>query len=331
MNSSAMRLALMFTIDWPEPFGLAMIEALACGTPVIARPCGSVPEVLRNGVSGIIATEFDDLVKAVKNIESISREGCRKEFETRFTADVMAAQYERHLSRLDQRAPQRIEPARAFRGKTLVGMGKRSHRAQRQSDREHHRRSGSSATTSYRCIAIAHIWEGRECMKGECPMKIERLEELQQNIDALRSLNHGEGAALIGEIWRLRTAQAGKELEVSYFKDGHDRMKAELDRMSEANRRLQAENDQLKSIHGLPKCDLENRWSNCAVRMRKRREPDNKSTLTESYWLAWPREYARLRRSTNPSESVAVVGGSVGQLMEKQLPAGHGVEQLSRD
>jgi glycosyltransferase involved in cell wall biosynthesis len=85
----------MFTIDWPEPFGLAMIEALACGTPVIARPCGSVPEVLRNGVSGIIASEFDDLVQAVKNIDSVSREACRKEFETRFTADVIAAQYER--------------------------------------------------------------------------------------------------------------------------------------------------------------------------------------------------------------------------------------------
>jgi glycosyltransferase involved in cell wall biosynthesis len=88
-------LALMFTIDWPEPFGLAMIEALACGTPVIARPCGSVPEVLRQGVSGFLATEFDDLVQAVKNVDQISREACRKEFETRFTADVMAAQYER--------------------------------------------------------------------------------------------------------------------------------------------------------------------------------------------------------------------------------------------
>jgi glycosyltransferase involved in cell wall biosynthesis len=88
-------LALMFTIDWPEPFGLAMIEALACGTPVVARPCGSVPEVLRDGVTGIIASEFDDMVQAVKKIESISREGCRKEFEARFTAEVMAAQYER--------------------------------------------------------------------------------------------------------------------------------------------------------------------------------------------------------------------------------------------
>jgi glycosyltransferase involved in cell wall biosynthesis len=91
-------LALMFTIDWPEPFGLAMIEALACGTPVIARPCGSVPEVLRHGVTGCIASEFDDLVQAVKNVDQISREACRKEFETRFTADVMAAQYE-HLFR----------------------------------------------------------------------------------------------------------------------------------------------------------------------------------------------------------------------------------------
>ena len=106
-------------------------------------------------------------------------------------------------------------------------------------------------------------------------MKIERLEELQQNINAQRSLDPEECAALIREVWRLRTAQAAKELEVSYLKDGHDLLKAEVDRMSEANRLLQAENEQLKSIHGLPKCDLENRWSNCAVRMRKRRELDN--------------------------------------------------------
>jgi hypothetical protein len=53
-----------------------------------------VPEVLRNGISGILANEFDDLVQAVKNVESLSREGCRTEFEIRFTADVMATQYE---------------------------------------------------------------------------------------------------------------------------------------------------------------------------------------------------------------------------------------------
>ena len=62
-------------------------------------------------------------------------------------------------------------------------------------------------------------------------MKIERLEELQQSINALRSIDPEEGAALIGEIWRLRTAQTGKELEVSCLKDRHDRLKAELDRI----------------------------------------------------------------------------------------------------
>ena len=54
-----------FPVDWPEPFGLVMIEALACGTPVIARPCGSVPEVIRDGVTGYIATSVEDLTDAV--------------------------------------------------------------------------------------------------------------------------------------------------------------------------------------------------------------------------------------------------------------------------
>ncbi len=107
-------LALMFTIDWPEPFGLAMIEALACGTPVIARPCGSVPEVLRHGVTGFIAAEFDDLVQAVKNVDTLSREVCRKEFETRFTADVMAAQYERIFRDLISARPNGAQPPAHF-------------------------------------------------------------------------------------------------------------------------------------------------------------------------------------------------------------------------
>ena len=109
-------------------------------------------------------------------------------------------------------------------------------------------------------------------------MKIEKLEELQQNINAPRSLNLEDCAALIGEVWRLRVAQTDKDLEVNYWKDSHDRLKAELDRMTEANRLLQAENDQLKTVHGLPNCYLENRWSNCAVRMRKRRETDINGT-----------------------------------------------------
>ena len=103
-------------------------------------------------------------------------------------------------------------------------------------------------------------------------MKIDRLEELQQNVNDLRSLNLEECAALIGEVWRLRTAQTARELEVSYWKDGHGELKEQLDRMTAAYRLLQAENEQLKAVHGIPACDLENRWSNCAVRIRKRRE-----------------------------------------------------------
>ncbi len=93
-------LALLFTIDWPEPFGLVMIESLACGTPVIARPCGSVPEVMRDGVTGFIASEADELVAAVKKVDRLSRETCRAEFERRFTAEVMADNYERIYRKL---------------------------------------------------------------------------------------------------------------------------------------------------------------------------------------------------------------------------------------
>ena len=88
-------LALLFTVDWPEPFGLVMIESLACGTPVIARPCGSVPEVLRDGVTGLMASGISELVDAVRRVGTLSRRGCREEFEARFTAEVMAANYER--------------------------------------------------------------------------------------------------------------------------------------------------------------------------------------------------------------------------------------------
>jgi glycosyltransferase involved in cell wall biosynthesis len=88
-------MALLFPVDWPEPFGLVMIEALACGTPVIARPCGSVPEVLRDGVSGFMALSVEELVDAVRRVPSLSRRTCRAEFESLFTVEVMVANYER--------------------------------------------------------------------------------------------------------------------------------------------------------------------------------------------------------------------------------------------
>jgi glycosyltransferase involved in cell wall biosynthesis len=93
-------LALLFPVDWPEPFGLVMIEALACNTPVIARPCGSVPEVLRHGVSGFVESSVDDLVAAVQKVHEISRRTCRDEFERRFTAELMADNYEEVYYRL---------------------------------------------------------------------------------------------------------------------------------------------------------------------------------------------------------------------------------------
>ncbi len=112
-------LALLFPVDWPEPFGLVMIEALACGTPVIARPCGSVPEVLRHGVTGFMAASVEGLAEAVGRISTISRRECRREFETRFTAGAMAANYERVYERLIEGRRGRNERASA-RGETGV-------------------------------------------------------------------------------------------------------------------------------------------------------------------------------------------------------------------
>lgn len=100
-------LALLFTIDWPEPFGLAMIEAMACGTPVVARPCGSVPEIVTPGVTGFIGKEIDELVSAVRTIDGLSRERCRREFERRFTVETMADNYERVYRQLIDEARQR--------------------------------------------------------------------------------------------------------------------------------------------------------------------------------------------------------------------------------
>jgi glycosyltransferase involved in cell wall biosynthesis len=85
--------ALLFPIDWPEPFGLVMIEAMACGTPVIARNRGSVPEVLEQGVTGFICDGVEDSVLAVKRLDTLSRKRCREVFESRFTVTRMAEDY----------------------------------------------------------------------------------------------------------------------------------------------------------------------------------------------------------------------------------------------
>ena len=85
--------ALLFPIDWPEPFGLVMIEAMACATPVIAFRCGSVPEIIDQGVSGFIVDNEDQAVDAVGRLHDLDRGRVRAAFDARFTADRMAADY----------------------------------------------------------------------------------------------------------------------------------------------------------------------------------------------------------------------------------------------
>ena len=92
--------ALLFPIDWQEPFGLVMIEAMACGTPTIAWDAGSVGEVLTHGVTGFIVKSIDQAVDAVGRAASVSRARIRDEFERRFTSRRMAADYLRLYERL---------------------------------------------------------------------------------------------------------------------------------------------------------------------------------------------------------------------------------------
>jgi glycosyltransferase involved in cell wall biosynthesis len=97
--------ALLFPIDWPEPFGLVMIEALACGTPVIAYDHGSVREIIAPDESGFIVHSIGQAVAAVETIGQISRQRCRDIFDTRFTAKRMTGDYLEHYAQL-MAAPQ---------------------------------------------------------------------------------------------------------------------------------------------------------------------------------------------------------------------------------
>jgi glycosyltransferase involved in cell wall biosynthesis len=96
-------LALLFPIDWPEPFGLVMIEAMACGTPVIAFSCGSVPEVIDDGVTGYIVGSVERATERVENIGEFDRARARRQFEKRFSARRMAHEYLSVYQRLIER------------------------------------------------------------------------------------------------------------------------------------------------------------------------------------------------------------------------------------
>jgi len=97
--------ALLFPIDWPEPFGLVMIEAMACGTPVIAYRAGSVPEVIDEGVTGFIVTSEDEAVRATKLLHELDRAMVRGTFDRRWTARRMAEDYLEVYKALAQPAP----------------------------------------------------------------------------------------------------------------------------------------------------------------------------------------------------------------------------------
>jgi glycosyltransferase involved in cell wall biosynthesis len=122
--------AFLFPIDWPEPFGLAMAEAMACGTPVIAARAGSVPEVIIDERTGFICDSVDEMVRAVDRIGQIDRSFCREHVDRNFSVTTMVDSYERiyarvlagHLSArrlaidggngVDDRVPIKIRPAR---------------------------------------------------------------------------------------------------------------------------------------------------------------------------------------------------------------------------
>lgn len=95
---------LLNPIRWPEPFGMVMIEALACGTPVVARACGSVPELIAHGVTGFVADDDDELAALVTETDRIDRRACRRAAEERFSATRMVADHLALYERLTSRA-----------------------------------------------------------------------------------------------------------------------------------------------------------------------------------------------------------------------------------
>ena len=105
-------LALLFPIDWPEPFGLAMIEAMSCGTPVIAWPRGAAPEIVEDGLTGFLADSIDAAVQAVEQAARLDRTRVRARFDQRFSVERMARDY---LAVYRTLARSRVQALRAVR------------------------------------------------------------------------------------------------------------------------------------------------------------------------------------------------------------------------
>jgi glycosyltransferase involved in cell wall biosynthesis len=110
--------ALLFPIKWPEPFGLVMTEAMACGTPVIAYRAGSVEEVMRDGVSGYIVESLDEAVQALQKVDQIDRRRCREYFEERFSVEQMTRGY---LAAYDRLLASSMPPGKPYARTTTAG------------------------------------------------------------------------------------------------------------------------------------------------------------------------------------------------------------------
>jgi glycosyltransferase involved in cell wall biosynthesis len=116
--------ALLFPIDWPEPFGLSMIEAMACGTPVLAFRCGSVPEIIDPGVTGLIVDSMDEAIRVMPQVLALDRRTVRQKFEQRFSASRMAKDYVQvYRSLIKQQAlPERDAPVSRRQPELEQGM-----------------------------------------------------------------------------------------------------------------------------------------------------------------------------------------------------------------
>jgi glycosyltransferase involved in cell wall biosynthesis len=121
--------ALLFPIDWPEPFGLVMIEAMACGTPVIAFRSGSVPEVVDHGITGFVVSDEEEAIQAIKRIGELDRRRIRAQFERRFTSQRMAEEYLKQyailapgLNNVKRQAPVGVDLTRSLPAATDVTL-----------------------------------------------------------------------------------------------------------------------------------------------------------------------------------------------------------------
>jgi glycosyltransferase involved in cell wall biosynthesis len=100
--------ALVFPIDWSEPFGIVLIEAMACGLPVVAYPLGSVPEIIEDAVSGFLVHNVEEAAAALKSLSTVDRRKCRRAFEERFSVRRMAHDYLAIYDRIIKSEPESL-------------------------------------------------------------------------------------------------------------------------------------------------------------------------------------------------------------------------------